>query len=90
MESRPNLLAVLRRARDLVSTGQSAGMLEAISALQHEVRGPTRDLAYHALLETVMLARGDASLAGLARPEQPEAIVAVFDATIRRIAATLH
>jgi hypothetical protein len=90
MESRPNLLGALRRARERVSTGESAGLLDAVSSLREEVRGPVRDLVYLALLETVMLARGNASLAGLAEPGARESLSAIFDATIRRVSAALH
>jgi hypothetical protein len=90
MESRTTVLGLLRKARDLVSTGRQAGIIEAISSLQHEASGPTRDLAYYALLDTVTLRECDASIAVLSRPERQEIAVELLDATIRRIASTLH
>jgi hypothetical protein len=50
------VLGILKKACDLVGSGQSLG---------------TRDLAYYAVLETAMVSRGDASLAMLADQKEP-------------------
>ncbi len=47
MENRITVLGVLRKARDLVSTREHPGIIEAISSLKSEASGPTRDLAYY-------------------------------------------
>ncbi len=90
METGTTVLGVLKKARELLSTGQSDGIIRAISSLRGEASGRTRDLAYYALLDTATMSRGDASLAMLSRTGAPEAALALFDATIRRITATLH
>jgi hypothetical protein len=90
MDTRITVLGVLKKARERVSTGQSDGILPAISALRGEASGPTRDQAYYAILETVGLCRGLASITSLSRSDDQEALVQVFDATIRRIASALH
>jgi hypothetical protein len=90
MTSSTTVLGLLRKARDLVSTGQQAGIIDAISSLQAEASGPLRDLAYYALLDTAILRTGDASLAVLSAPGHPDDAVCLFDATIKRIVSTLH
>jgi hypothetical protein len=80
----------LKKARELISTGQYDGIIAAISSLHGEASGRTRDLAYYALLETVGMVRGDASISMLSGHAQSEMIVEVFDATIKRITASLH
>jgi hypothetical protein len=90
METRISVLGVLKKARERISTGASDGILPAISALREEASGPTRDQAYYAILDTIGLGQGDASITLLARPDSPEALVQVFDATIKRISAALH
>jgi hypothetical protein len=90
MESRTTVLGLLKKARDLVSTGQHAGIIEAISSLHGEASGPTRDLAYYALLDTATLRERDASIAVLSRPDRQDITVELLDATIRRISSKLH
>ncbi len=82
MENRTTVLGLLRRARELVSARQHTDIIEA--------SGPTRDLAYYALLETAMMAKGEASISVLSAPDAPDTAVELFDATIRRITSTLH
>ncbi len=90
MSTRLTLLGLLRKARDRVSTGESDGILPAISGLRDEASGPTRDQAYYAILDTMGLGAGEASITLLAEPRSPEALVQVFDATIKRMTAALH
>lgn len=90
MESRTTVLGVLRRACDLVGNGHNLGIIEAISSLQEEASGRTRDLAYYAVLETAMMDRGDASLAMLTNDDQKESVVELLQATIRRMMSGLH
>jgi hypothetical protein len=90
MNSLTTVLGILRQARDLVSTGQHLGIIEAISSLQDDASGPIRDLAYYALLETVAMGKGSACLSMLASPNGQEITVELFDATIKRIASKLH
>jgi hypothetical protein len=90
MTSSTTVLGLLRKARDLVSTGRQAGIIEAISSLQAEASGPLRDLAYFALLDTASLRAGNASLSALASSAQPDDAIELFDATIKRIASKLH
>lgn len=90
MQTHTTVLGVLRKACDLVGTGQHPGIIEAISSLRDEASGRTRDLAYYAVLETAMMNRGDASLTMLAGAEQKEPVVELLQATIRRMMASLH
>jgi hypothetical protein len=90
MEHRTTVLGLLRKARDLVSTRQHPGIIEAISSLKGEASGRTRDLAYYALLETMMMSKGEASISVLCETDAQGDAVELFDATIRRIASTLH
>ena len=82
------VLGVLKKACDLVGSGQSLGIIEAISSLRDQTSGRTRDLAYYAVLDTAMASRGDASLAVLA--DQKEPAIELLQATIRRIMSALH
>jgi len=84
------VLGVLRKACDLVGSGQSLGIIEAISSLREEASGRTRDLAYYAILETAMVNRGDASLAMLAERDQTESAIELLQSTIRRLMSALH
>ncbi|MBQ0823686.1 hypothetical protein KBI52_26195 [Microvirga sp. HBU67558] len=84
------VLGVLKKACDLVGSGQSLGIIEAISSLREEASGRTRDLAYYAVLETAMASRGDASLAMLAGGDRAESAIELLQSTIRRIMAALH
>lgn len=83
------VLGVLRKACDLLGSGQSPGIIDAISSLRDQASGRTRDLAYHAVLETAMARSGDASLAVLAG-DGAEHAVELLQATIRRMMSTLH
>jgi hypothetical protein len=82
------VLGILKKACDLVGSGQSLGIIAAISSLRDQASGRTRDLAYYAVLETAMVSRGDASLAMLA--DQKEPAIELLQATIRRIMSALH
>jgi len=84
------VLGVLRKACDLVGSGRSPGIIEAISSLRDEASGRTRDLAYYAILETAMVSRGDASLAMLADSDQTESAIELLQSTIRRLMSALH
>ena len=84
------VLGVLKKACDLVGSGQSLGIIEAISSLRDQTSGRTRDLAYYAVLDTAMASRGDASLAMLASAEQKDSAMELLQATIRRIMSVLH
>jgi len=83
------VLGVLRKACDLVGSGQCLGIIEAIGSLRDQTSGRTRDLAYYAVLETAMVSRGEASLSMLAGDEK-ESTLELLDATIRRIMSALH
>ena len=84
------VLGLLRKACDLIGSGQSLGIIEAISSLRDQASGRTRDLAYYAVLETAMVSRGDASLAMLTSDDQKESAVELIEATIRRMMSALH
>lgn len=84
------VLAVLRRARNLVESGQSEGALVAISSVCNEANGRTRDLAYFALMDTIELEGGTGSIEALATGESRVRLLRLFDATIQRIISTLH
>ena len=84
------VLGVLRKACELVGSGQSLGIIEAISSLRDEASGRTRDLAYYAILETAMASRGDASLAMLADSGQTESAIELLQSTNRRLMSALH
>jgi hypothetical protein len=90
MTTHTTLLGVLKKARDLISAGDCPGVIDAISSLRGETTGRLRDLAYYALLETVMMDKGVASISVLSSPESQDATVELFDTTIRRITSTLH
>ena len=90
MENRTTVLGLLRRARDLVSAKQHTDILDAISSLKGEASGPTRDRAYYALLETMMMSNGEASISVLSAPDAQDTSIELFDATIRRMTSTLH
>ncbi len=84
------VLGVLRKACELVGSGQSLGIIEAISSLREEASGRTRDLAYYAVLETAMASRGAASLAMLADSGETESAIELLQSTIRRLMSALH
>ncbi|WP_262027897.1 hypothetical protein [Microvirga sp. Mcv34] len=84
------VLGVLKKACDLVGSGQSLGIIEAISSLRDQTSGRTRDLAYYAVLETAMVSRGDASLTTLSCNDRRESAIELLEATIRRIVSALH
>jgi hypothetical protein len=84
------VLGVLKKACDLVGSGQSLGIIEAISSLRDQTSGRIRDLAYYAVPETAMASRGNASLAMLASAEQKDSAMELLQATIRRIMSALH
>ncbi|MBA1156252.1 hypothetical protein P7L87_24765 [Vibrio parahaemolyticus] len=84
------VIAILRKACDLVGSGQSLGIIEAISSLRDQTSGRTRDLAYYAVLETALASRGDASLAVLSADGRTESTIELLEATIRRIMSALH
>lgn len=90
MESPTTVLGLLRRARDLVSARQHTDIIDAISSLKGEASGPMRDLAYYALLDTMMMSKGEASISVLSTPDAQDTAIELFDATIRRITSTLH
>lgn len=90
MANPTTVLGLLRRARDLVSARKHTDIIDAISSLKGEASGPTRDLAYYALLETMMMAKGEASISVLSAPDAGDTAIELFDATIRRITSTLH
>ena len=90
MNSGTTVLAVLRQARELLASGQTVGIISAISSLRDHASGRMRDLAYFALLDTLLLSGAEASIAMLAEPEGRPKAIALFDDTIRRIASTLH
>ena len=90
MENHTTVLGLLRRARDLVSARKHTDIIDAISSLKGEASGPTRDLAYYALLETMMMSKGEASISVLSAPDAGDTAMELFDATIRRITSTLH
>jgi hypothetical protein len=81
------VLETLHKARSLVADGTCPGVFEAVRSLAGEASGLTRDCVYYALLDTVATG-GAASLAGLQRTNG--AALALFDATIARLAARLH
>jgi hypothetical protein len=90
MNSGTTVLGVLRKARELVASGQSVGIISAIGSLRDHASGRVRDLAYFALLDTLLLSGAEASIARLAEPESRPRAIALFDDTIRRITSTLH
>ncbi|MFL5260362.1 MAG: hypothetical protein ACJ8AS_11460 [Hyphomicrobiales bacterium] len=90
MQAGATVLGVLRRARDLVQSGRSEGILAAISSLGEEASGPTRDLAYFAIMDTIELDGRAGSIEGLAAEGSRAGILRLFDATIQRITSALH
>jgi hypothetical protein len=90
MDQQTTVLSLLRKARNLVDTGQYSGIIEAISALKGEASGPKRDQAYYALLETATLNNGEARLSTLSASDSRDATMALIDATIKRITDKLH
>jgi hypothetical protein len=89
MDNQISVLGLLKRARKLVDAGQHAGIVDAISALKAEASGPERDLAYYAVLETASEARGEAEMSVLAVASR-DMVVALLDATIKRMTSKLH
>ncbi len=90
MDTQITVLSLLKKARDLVGSGQYSGIIEAIAALKGEASGPKRDLAYYELLETASARPGDANLATLAASDSRDASIALIDATIKRMTSKLH
>ena len=90
MEGRTTVLGLLRRSRELVSVWQHTDIIYAINSLKGEASGPTRDLAYYALLETMMMSKGEASISVLSAPDAQYTVLELFDATIRRTTSPLH
>jgi hypothetical protein len=73
-----------------VSARQHTDIIDAISSLKSEASGPTRDLAYYAILDTMMMTKGEASISVLSGSDAQDSALELFDATIRRITSTLH
>ena len=90
MNSRSNVLAVLRQARELLVSGETPSIISAISSLKEQSSGRTRDLAYFAVMETMMLGGGESTISLLAQPENQADALRMIEATIKRMTSTLH
>lgn len=90
MSSAATVLTVLREARDLLLSGKTPCIISAISSLREQASGRTRDLAYFAVMETMMLGGVEATISSLAQPESQANALRMIDATIKRMTPTLH
>jgi hypothetical protein len=90
MNSGSTVLAVLRRARELLVSGETPCIISAISSLKGQSSSRTRDLAYFAIMETMMLGGAETTISLLAQPENQANALRMVEATIKRMTSTLH
>ena len=90
MHAGATVLTVLRQARDLLVTGEAPCIISAISSLKEQTSGRTRDLAYFAVMETMMLGGAETTISLLAQPQNQADALSMIDATIKRMTPTLH
>jgi hypothetical protein len=85
-----SVLSALREARVLLLAGEALCIMSAIKALKEQSSGRTRDLAYFAVMETMMLSGAEATISSLAQPDNPTNALRMIEATIKRITSSLH
>jgi hypothetical protein len=90
MNSGSTVLTLLRQARELLVSGTTPSIISAISTLKEQSSGRTRDLAYFAIMETMMLGGAETTISLLAQPQNQANALKVIDATIKRVTSTLH
>jgi hypothetical protein len=90
MNSGSTVLSVLRQARELLLDGNTPCIISAISSLKEESSGRTRDLAYYAIMETMMLGGVETTISLLAQPENQANALRMIEATIKRLTSTVH
>jgi hypothetical protein len=90
MNSGSTVLTVLRQARDLLAGGKTPCIISAISSLKEHSSGRTRDLAYFAVMETMMLGGAEATISLLDQPRDQANALRAIDDTIKRMTSTLH
>jgi hypothetical protein len=90
MNSGSTVLTVLRQARELLVSGTTPSIISAISTLKEQSSGRTRDLAYFAIMETMMLGGAETTISLLAQPQNQANALKMIDATIKRVTSTLH
>jgi N-acetylmuramic acid 6-phosphate (MurNAc-6-P) etherase len=90
MNSGSTVLSVLREARELLASGKTPCIISAISSLKEQSSGRTRDLAYFAVMETMMLDGAEATISLLAQPENQAHALRMVEATIKRLTSTVH
>ena len=90
MNSGSTVLTVLRQARELLVSGEPLCIISAISSLKGQTSSRTRDLAYFAVMETMMLEGAEITISLLAQPENQANALRMIEATIKRMTSTLH
>jgi hypothetical protein len=90
MNSGWTVLAVLRQARELLVSGETPCIISAISSLKGQSSSRTRDLAYFAIMETMMLGGAETTISLLAQPENQANALRMVEAAIERMTSTLH
>ena len=90
MNSGSTVLTVLRQARELLVSGETPCIISAISSLKGQSSSRTRDLAYFAVMETMMLGGVEPTISLLAQPENQANALRMIEATIKRMTSTLH
>jgi N-acetylmuramic acid 6-phosphate (MurNAc-6-P) etherase len=90
MNSGSTVLSVLREARELLASGKTPCIISAISSLKEQSSGRTRDLAYFAVMETMMLDGAETTISLLAQPENQANALRMIEATIKRLTSTVH
>jgi hypothetical protein len=90
MNSGSTVLTVLRQARELLVSGETPCIISAISSLKGQSSSRTRDLAYFAVMETMMLGGAETTISSLAQPENQANALRMIEDTIKRMTSTLH
>jgi hypothetical protein len=90
MNSGSTVLTLLRQARELLVSGTTPCIISAISSLREQSSGRTRDLAYFAVMDTMMLGGAETTISLLAQPQDQAKALRMIDDTIKRITSTLH
>jgi hypothetical protein len=90
MNSGSTVLTVLRQARELLVSGKTPCIISAISSLKEQSSGRTRDLAYFAVMETMMLGGAETTISLLAQPGNQADALRTIEATIKRMTSARH
>src|SRR5689334_14948095 len=85
VNSGSTVLTILRQARELLVSGKTSCIISAISSLKEQSSGRTRDLAYFAIMETMMLGGAETTISLLAKRDDQANALRMIEATIMRM-----